>query len=1474
MNCLSEKNTLKRVLLLVFACLLFNASLYLYEDKAYAEENTNSTTNATTNFATEPSSNTNSNIVNIPDENFKILLNETLGNTELTADITKQELESITELEIGDEDEILDYTGIEYCSGLDRLVFLGNVADRLKISDDNVEILRNGELNITYLKLWYVDCTDYSFLSNMTNLKTIEMASCNIESLPDLTKISGLTTLCINCDMLTDISGISGLKKLRFVDFSSCSISDIYSLKNMTSIILLDLSWVDITEKNEARNIATIGSLINIEHLQLLGCGISDTHTSMFNKLTKLISLDIEYNHIADFSFISNLPKLQSLMGDDTKTNMDYYYESFGDTKSYVIKNDVKDENGEYVEPKRASYYTYNSDTREITIDLENCPSEFVIEYKFEITTKDGETELIRHHKNVNISTREIILDDVYFLNDTITLSTNVEGDNFKYQWYKDGVAISGAMAPTYVIDCATTSDMGKYSVVIRNEDMISTSPEVTPNIKPYERMKASLEIDSKPNNENFFARIDDITFRFNVEGGSGEYTYTLYYRKDSVWSNSIATTTEEIYKKKMYSAGEYNFHIDVKDSDGNEATSDEVSMTIYDKIAGNIEMTGASESMPAVEGDILTLSAKDVEGGSGEGYTYKFFVENVENGGSFLIQDFSENATVKAKVSTASTRKYTLYVKDSLGNIAETDTITIDIVKHLFTADNSIEDIYRYYDEPISLQVRSTPNDTFTYKYAYIDMNTGEEHVLLDYSNKTSYECSFNDTGKKELIVYAKDSSGNVVKINSVVVGVCEKPLSVKVEIPGYKEGMTVYKTESIPCKVTVDGGSGKMVAYGVASEYSYSKCGWPVDGPEFIEASDIDREYIVIIVYDSYGNRAVSETFYFNVLDCEKLNDALTVDGATQIDVLGEKRLIALKGNDLTLNFTATDKYGTDEYKYQYVVRNAVTGAEVLIKDYSTSTSVVAKISSVSVRKYIVYVQDSSGEIVAVDNIVVYIYDTPLEATFCVNGNVADISEIKVYKDVPVTLSVKATGGTGEYKYGFLIVNSVDRNIVDLWDSREATYTWTPDFYSYYKSNDYKIYMAVECADGQFLISGDPNEGKDYIPIHVYKPEVTLDIDGVKEFGTDLVAFMGDKITLNASVESADENYTYKYVVENVANGQIATIKDFSTSVSVDKTLYMASSLNSYVQKFTVYAKDKYGNVYESDPVIINAYKKATVTAKASVDVVVKGGEVTLSGKATGGYGDYTYSYIVYNKDTKKWARLADNITSSTFTWNAISAGNRVFYVDVKDATGNIVRSKAINVNVKEALSVKAVTTAKEVVSGDKVTITATAIGGSGEYTYSYIVYNKDTKKWARLADNITSNTYTWKAGNIGNRVFYVDVKDSTGKVVRSKAISISVVDELDEMYTLVEVIKGDMSVGDSATFKAYTIGGSGVYTYSFIVYNKDTKKWARLADNITSNTYTWKAKTAGNRLFYVDVMDSKGTVERIGDIPINVK
>lgn len=49
------------------------------------------------------------------------------------------------------------------------------------------------------------------------------------------------------------------------------------------------------------------------------------------------------------------------------------------------------------------------------------------------------------------------------------TLSVIASGDNLQYQWYKDGVMLSGAVSASYQITSAVEANKGSYSVMVSN---------------------------------------------------------------------------------------------------------------------------------------------------------------------------------------------------------------------------------------------------------------------------------------------------------------------------------------------------------------------------------------------------------------------------------------------------------------------------------------------------------------------------------------------------------------------------------------------------------------------------------------------------------------------------------------------------------------------------------------------------------------------------------------------------------------------------------------------------------------------------------------------------------------------------------------------------------------------------------------------------------------------------------------------
>ena len=339
------------------------------------------------------------------------------------------------------------------------------------------------------------------------------------------------------------------------------------------------------------------------------------------------------------------------------------------------------------------------------------------------------------------------------------------------------------------------------------------------------------------------------------------------------------------------------------------------------------------------------------------------------------------------------------------------------------------------------------------------------------------------------------------------------------------------------------------------------------------------------------------------------------------------------------------------------------------------------------------------------------------------------------------------------------------------------------------------------------------------------------------------------GETVKLNATVAPADADN--KEVIYTSSNSAVA---------KVDNT-GLVTAIASGEAVITVTTKDgsktascKVTVAKETEPLAI------TVTSKIS------GNDYTFTANATGGNKDYTYKFIVYNRTTNSWGLVQAFGTANTCVWKKGSAGVRDFYVDVKDSNGTVVRSRAMTITINTEITPKPVITssASEVKVGDKITLKVSS--GDSTCSYKVIVYNKSTNQWGKIQDFGKNTTINWTAGSVGDREFYVDVKDAKGKVTRSKAVQVKVASRI--------IINTNVTnTNGTYTFTA-SVPGTTKFTYKFIVYNKTTKHWGLVQNFSNKNVCTWKAGSVGDRVFYIDVKDAEGKVTRSAPINVNIR
>ena len=262
------------------------------------------------------------------------------------------------------------------------------------------------------------------------------------------------------------------------------------------------------------------------------------------------------------------------------------------------------------------------------------------------------------------------------------------------------------------------------------------------------------------------------------------------------------------------------------------------------------------------------------------------------------------------------------------------------------------------------------------------------------------------------------------------------------------------------------------------------------------------------------------------------------------------------------------------------------------------------------------------------------------------------------------------------------------------------------------------------------------------------------------------------GNDYTFTANATGGNKDYTYKFIVYNRTTNSWGLVQAFGTA---NTCVWKKGSVG--VRDFYVDVKDSNGTVVRSRAMTITINTEITpkpvITSSASE--VKVGDKITL--KVSSGDSTCSYKVIVYNKSTNQWGKIQDFGKNTTINWTAGSVGDREFYVDVKDAKGKVTRSKAVQVKVASRIIINTNVTNTNVTNTNGTYTFTASVPGTTKFTYKFIVYNKTTKHWGLVQNFSNKNVCTWKAGSVGDRVFYIDVKDAEGKVTRSAPINVNI-------------------------------------------------------------------------------------------------
>ena len=244
--------------------------------------------------------------VTVPDANLRAKIAETLGKP-LNAQLTAGDMLALTTLEAPNAN-IRNLAGLEQAHNLASLNLGGAyVSEKGYVNSNTIPdfspILELTQLNS--LNLSYSSLSDASFLSELPQLKWLDLGNNNLSDISALTELTQLTFLYLSSNPITDADPLARLIQLTHLDLSSTSISDMSPLAELTQLRALYLYSTSFTD------ISALSGLKQLTNLSISGTSISDV--SPLAELTQLTSLYLVNISISDVSALTELTQLTYL---------------------------------------------------------------------------------------------------------------------------------------------------------------------------------------------------------------------------------------------------------------------------------------------------------------------------------------------------------------------------------------------------------------------------------------------------------------------------------------------------------------------------------------------------------------------------------------------------------------------------------------------------------------------------------------------------------------------------------------------------------------------------------------------------------------------------------------------------------------------------------------------------------------------------------------------------------------------------------------------------------------------------------------------------------------------------------------------------------------------------------------------------------------------------------------------------------
>ncbi len=212
---------------------------------------------------------------------------------------------------------------------------------------------------LTSLTLQNYHGGDYSFLSGMTQLETLDLSQSSVSTLAleSIGTIPSIRTLNLNSCGITDITSLATLRKLETLLLDNNNVESIAPLASCTSLHTLGLSSNGITDisaisalgglqeldlsYNTPSTLAPLANCTKLQTLNLSYCGLTDI--SVLKNCTQLTRLSATHNSLLGIDGLENCTKLQEVeLSNNKLTSIDALGSIDSITMVNINENDVK----------------------------------------------------------------------------------------------------------------------------------------------------------------------------------------------------------------------------------------------------------------------------------------------------------------------------------------------------------------------------------------------------------------------------------------------------------------------------------------------------------------------------------------------------------------------------------------------------------------------------------------------------------------------------------------------------------------------------------------------------------------------------------------------------------------------------------------------------------------------------------------------------------------------------------------------------------------------------------------------------------------------------------------------------------------------------------------------------------------------------------------------------------------------------